>query len=306
VQATLKSKVTFKGVGLHSGAPVLMTVHPAAAGFGIWFRRTDIEDRDALVQAIYTSVEEKPLCTRIVNQDGVEVLTIEHIMAALAGCGVHNALVEINGPEVPIMDGCSASFVEAIVARGIQKQEAALHAIEILEPITVEDGGAVAKLSPAGGLEIDFSIEFSDAAIGEQQKHLTMANGTFVRELSDSRTFCRKSDIDMMHSKGLALGGTYENAVVVDGADVLSPGGLRHRDEAVRHKMLDALGDLSLAGMPILGRYTGVRAGHAMTNRLLRKLFATPGAYRIVACTPQQLSQLPGVGVKHADLPLVA
>jgi len=251
-------------------------------------------------------VEQKPLCTRIVNDDGVYVQTIEHIMAALIGCGIRNALIEIDAAEVPIMDGSSEVFVRGLVSKGIQRQSAALHAIEILKDVTVEENGASATLSPARSLEIDFRIEFADEAIGAQQKTLSMANGTFVHELSDSRTFCRKADIDAMHAQGLALGGSYENAVVVDGEDVLSPGGLRHADEAVRHKMLDALGDLSLAGAPILGRYTGVRAGHSLTNRLLRKLFATPEAFRIVECNDMQLGSLPGVGVSASDLAVPA
>lgn len=306
MRATLRSKATFIGVGLHTGEKVTMTVNPASAQYGIWFRRTDIELGDPMVPAIYTAVDEKPLCTRLINDDGVEVGTVEHIMAALSGCGIHNALIEINGPEVPILDGCAATFVRAFIAKGIRHQHVDQHAIEILKPVIVQDGEAMAMLTPAGSLEIDFQIEFADRAIGKQQRLLNMANGTFVRELADSRTFCRKSDIDTMHAAGLALGGTYENAVVVDDDDVLSPGGLRHADEAVRHKMLDALGDLALAGMPILGRYSGVKAGHAMTNRLLRKLFATPGAYRVVACTSEQLASLPGTGVKHEDLALVA
>jgi UDP-3-O-[3-hydroxymyristoyl] N-acetylglucosamine deacetylase len=152
-------------------------------------------------------------------------------------------------------------------------------------------------------LEIDFRISFEDSAIGEQTRQLNMANGAFVRELSDSRTFCRQSDVDAMREAGLALGGTLENAVVFQGAEVLSPGGLRHADEPVRHKMLDAVGDLALAGGPILGRYTGVRAGHALTNRLLRALFADPEAFRHVDCGPQTLGKLPGVGVHLGDLP---
>ena len=306
MQATLKSKIMFEGVGLHSGLPVRMRVMPASADFGVWFRRVDVTDRDQMIHAIYDAVSEKPLCTRLVNADGVEIQTIEHIMAALAGCGVHNAVIEVDGPEVPILDGCSAEFVRAILSKGLRQQSAPLYAVEILKPVLIRDGDAMAMLSPAQGLEIEFQIEFEDSAIGYQKKTLDMANGSFVRELSDSRTFCRKSDIDFMRSRGLALGGTYENAVVVDGASVLSPGGLRHEDEAVRHKMLDALGDLALVGMPILGRYTGVRAGHALTNRLLRKLFATPGAVNVVACDAKQLSRLPGVGVKHSDMALVA
>ncbi len=306
MQATLNTAVTFEGVGLHSGVPVIMTVRPAGENHGIWFKRVDVTDADPMIPALYDAVEHKPLCTRIVNAAGTDVTTIEHIMAALVGCGVRNALIEIDGPEVPIMDGAAGEFVRAFVETGVKLQDAPLYAIEVLEPVSVELHGAVATLSPAGSLEIAFEIDFEDAAIGAQSKTLNMANGTFVRELSDSRTFCRKSDIDMMHANGLALGGTYENAVVVDGDAVLSPGGLRHDDEAVRHKMLDALGDLSLAGAPILGRYTGIRAGHAMTNMLLRELFSTPSAYRLVNCTHEQLSRLPGVGVKQADLALVA
>jgi UDP-3-O-[3-hydroxymyristoyl] N-acetylglucosamine deacetylase len=177
-------------------------------------------------------------------------------------------LVDIDGPEVPILDGSSRKFVEGLLAAGIREQSAPLYAIEVLRDVEVRDGLALARLEPAPALEIDFAIEFDDAAIGSQRKSLNMANGAFVRELSDSRTFCRESDVEAMRAQGLALGGTFENAVVVNGADVLSPGGLRHKDEAVRHKMLDALGDLSLAGAPILGRYTGYRAGHAITNRL--------------------------------------
>jgi len=306
VQTTLNSSATFDGIGLHSGIPVTMTVHPASANHGIWFRRVDVTGTDPMIPALYDSVELKPLCTRIVNAAGVEVTTIEHIMAALAGCGVRNALIEIDGPEVPIMDGAAGDFVRGFVAVGVAPQQAPLYVVEVLKTVSVEQDGAVASLSPAASLEIAFEIDFEDAAIGAQSMTLNMANGTFVRELADSRTFCRKSDIDMMHANGLALGGTYENAVVVDGDSVLSPGGLRHADEAVRHKMLDALGDLSLAGAPILGRYAGVRAGHAMTNMLLRKLFATPDAYRVVECSPAQLTCLPGVGVKRADLALVA
>jgi UDP-3-O-[3-hydroxymyristoyl] N-acetylglucosamine deacetylase len=161
-------------------------------------------------------------------------------------------------------------------------------------------------LSPATTLQISFEIDFADAAIGRQTKTLSMANGTFVRELCDSRTFCRQADVDAMRANGLALGGTLMNAVVVDGTQVLSPGGLRHSDEAVRHKMLDALGDLATAGAPILGRYTGVRAGHGLTNKLLTALFDQPDAWRWVTCDVATAARLPGVGVKPADLALVA
>ncbi len=306
MQATIRSTATFTGVGLHSGRPARMRVHPASANYGVWFRRTDVVGVDAMVPAIWDAVTPAQLCTRIENAAGVSVSTIEHIMAALAGCGIHNALIEIDGPEVPILDGSAAPFVAGILGRGLQALGERVRCFEVLRAVEVRDGASFARLEPAETLEIDFRIDFSDAAIGRQEKRLTLANGTFVRELSDSRTFCRKSDVDAMRANGLALGGTYENAVVVDGDRVLSPGGLRHIDEAVRHKMLDALGDLSLAGAPILGRYTGNRAGHAMTNRLLRALFADPAAYRVTDCVDDRRARLPGVGVTRADIPAVA
>ena len=305
MQATLRQPVSFTGVGLHTGRLVRMNVRPQAANMGLWFSRVDLAG-SALIPARYDVVPMSRLCTKLTGEDGAEVSTVEHVMAALAGCGIHNALVEVDGPELPILDGSAAPFVRAFLDAGIVRQSAPIHAIEILHEVTVTEGEARATLSPADGLEMDFTIDFEDAAIGRQRRVANLANGRFVRELCDSRTFCRKADVDAMHAAGLALGGTYENAVVVDGGAVLSPGGLRHADEAVRHKMLDALGDLALAGAPILGRYTGERAGHMLTNQLLRALFARPGAWRFVECTPEQAARLPGMGVKAADLAHVA
>lgn len=305
MQTTLKTDVIFEGTGLHSGETVRVVLHPAAANTGVVFRRTDVTGRPTL-RAHYADVIVSPLNTRLSNADGVTVSTIEHLMAALAGCGVHNVMVDIDGPEVPILDGSAAAFVRGIVAAGLTRLAAPLRAIEILREIEVSDGLARASLSPATTLQIDFDIEFQDAAIGKQHKTLNMANGAFVRELCDSRTFCRSADVDAMHANGLALGGSIENAVVVDGEKVLTPGGLRHADEAVRHKMLDALGDLYTAGAPILGRYTGSRAGHAMTNKLLRALFDRPDAWRFVTCDSKIAARLPGVGVSMADLEAVA
>jgi UDP-3-O-[3-hydroxymyristoyl] N-acetylglucosamine deacetylase len=306
VQTTIKSAVTFTGTGLHSGRRARMTINPASAEYGIWFRRTDVIGKDQMVPARWDAVPSAQLCTIIENAAGVQVSTIEHVMAALAGCGIHNALIEIDGPEAPILDGSSQPFAAGIVARGVRVLDAPLRAFEVLETVEVRDGEAFARLDPAETLEIDFAIDFTDAAIGRQRKRLVMANGTFLRELSDSRTFCRQADVDFMRDNGLALGGTYENAVVVDGDKVLSPGGFRHADEAVRHKMLDALGDLALAGAPILGRYTGNRAGHAMTNRLLRALFARPEAFRLVECDAARQRLLPGSSITKADIPAVA
>lgn len=303
MQNTLKSPAAFTGVGLHGGTPVRMVVNPAPADHGIWFRRTDVADRDARILARWDRVTPSKLCTVIENADGVSVSTIEHIMAALAGFAIHNALIEIDGPEVPILDGSSVPFIQGFLAAGIEELDLPVRALRVLKPVEVREGDAVARLEPAEMLEIDFRIDFADEAIGVQSRRLNMANGAFVRELSDSRTFCRQADVDAMRALGLALGGTLENAVVFDGDQVLSPGGLRHADEPVRHKMLDAVGDLALAGGPILGRYVGERAGHALTNRLLRALFADPAAFEIVDCGPRTLGKLPGVGVHAGDLP---
>lgn len=306
MQTTLKSDVSFDGTGLHSGDAVHMTVRPASAEYGIWFRRTDVSGAHSFISARWDSVSPTRLCTRLVNESGVSVSTVEHVMAALAGCGIHNALIEIDGPEVPILDGSAAPFAAAFIDRGLQELDAPIRAIEVLEEVEVSDGSAFARLSPADTLEIEFHIDFDDVVIGRQSKVLNMSNGAFVRELCDSRTFCREADVEAMRAGGLALGGTLENAVVVNGDRVLSPGGLRHTDEPVRHKMLDALGDLSLAGAPLLGRYTGHRAGHAMTNRLLRALFARPSAFRMVTCSDDVAARLPGAGVRTADIRAVA
>ena len=305
MQTTVANKIEFLGVGLHAGQPAKLAVLPAEANTGIVFRRTDIQENNE-ISAIWSNVNQEPLNTRLVNEHGVSVCTIEHLMAAFAGTGLHNAVVEIDGPEVPILDGSSAPFVRKIVETGLKTLNAPLRAIKVLEHVEVIDDEVKASFSPAPNLQIAFHIDFPDPAIGRQDKVLNMANGAFVRELCDSRTFCRNADIEFMHGQGLALGGTLSNAVVVDHDRVLSPGGLRHADEPVRHKMLDALGDLYTAGAPILGRYTGVRAGHAMTNKLLRALFDRPDAWEWVEVDAATAAYLPGVGVKPEDLDRVA
>lgn len=307
MQTTIRTKATFDGHGLHSGRPARVSVLPAPAGHGIVFRRVDIALGDTRVPARWDLVEQSPLCTKIVNAAGVFVSTIEHLMAALAGCGIHNALIEIDGPEVPILDGSSAPFVRGLLSCGVRRLNTPVQAIEVLTVIETHTQAGWARLSPGRGLTMAFHISFADRAIGEQSCHLDLANGAFVRELCDSRTFCRQADVETMQANGLALGGSPgENAVVFDDDRVLSPGGLRHADEPVRHKMLDALGDLALAGMPILGHYEGHRAGHAMTNSLLRELFAHPDAFRLVACTSDIAARLPGAGVEKDEVPAVA
>lgn len=302
MQTTLETAFSLVGTGLHSGRPARLWVKPAPADFGVEFRRVDVTDKDNRISARFDSVNDTVLCTRLSNQHGVEVSTVEHLMAALAGCGVHNALVEVDGPEVPIMDGSSARFVQEILTAGVVSLDSPTKILKIVKPVRVVDGDAMAELLPSDEFEIDFEIAFSDAAIGEQQHALNMKNGSFVRELSDCRTFCMHSDVDYMQSVGLARGGSLDNAVVVEDGKVLNPEGFRRSDECVRHKMLDALGDLALAGMPVLGRYHGVRAGHRMTNLLLRAVFDNPESFEIVTANAAQSARLPGVGVEIDDL----
>ena len=277
-----------------------MRIHPAAVDHGIWIKRTDITIGDPLIAARWDNVDQTQLCTKLVNDLGAEVSTVEHVMAALAGCGVHSALIEVDGPEFPILDGSAVPFVRAILGAGVVSLDAPVRAIRILAPVEFKTDQGWARFEPSDAPEMQFAIDFADQAIGKQSKSLNLSNGSFVRELCDSRTFCRNSDVETMRAAGLALGGTLENAVVVDGDRILSPGGLRHADEAVRHKMLDALGDMALAGAPIIGRYVGHRAGHALTNSLLRAMFSNPKCFEVVTCNHATAALLPGAGA-HLD-----
>lgn len=308
MQTTLQKSVSFSGIALHSGECVVLRVHPARADEGIVFERTDIAGPRAAARVAvrHDALIETSLCTRIGNAAGVTVSTIEHLMAALAGCGIHNARITLDGPEVPILDGSARPFVAAFLAAGVRKLNAPLRAIRVLRPVEVRMDQALARLEPAPRLSMAFEIDFPDAAIGHQSKELVLCNGTFVRELADSRTFCRQQDVDFMRANGLALGGSFDNAVVVKGAAVLNPGGLRHADEPVRHKMLDALGDLAVAGAPILGRYVGYRAGHTLTGRLVRALLADPTAFAHVVVSDDEAHSLPGAGLSEMDLALSA
>ena len=304
MQTTLKSAFTLVGTGLHSGRPARLRVMPAPADFGVEFRRVDITDKDNRIPARFDLVNDTQLCTRLCNEHGVEIATVEHLMAALAGCGVHNAIIEIDGPEVPIMDGSSERFVKEILSVGVVELGKPVKVLRILKPVSVSEGDVFAELSPSDDFEIDFEIAFTDRAIGDQQHTLNMKNGNFVRELSDCRTFCMLSDVEYMKSIGLARGGSLDNAVVIDDGKILNPEGYRREDECVRHKMLDALGDLALAEMPIIGRYHGVKAGHRMTNLLLRAVFSAPDSFEIVEVSNQQSAHLPGVGLSYCDLEL--
>lgn len=306
MQKAIANKITMIGKGVHSGKPARLIVHPASAEYGIWFRRVDVTDKNNLIPALYDAVNDTQMCTRLANEENVEVSTVEHLMAALAGTGIQNALIEIDGPEVPIMDGSSYPFVNAIMDAGVRELDAPVRAIRILKEVSISFDETVATLLPSEVLEIDFSIDFADQAIGLQHKALEMANGSFVRELSDCRTFCQRKDVDALHAIGLGQGGGLENAIVVDGGLVLNPEGFRRTDECVRHKMLDALGDLALAGAPILGKYVGVKAGHRATNLLLRELFSRSDAWEMVVCNEAQAEMLPGAHIQASDLRLSA
>ena len=264
---TLNSPVTLRGVGLHGGQNVTMTITPAAPGEGISFVRTDVHADIATVPARYDLVSDTRLCTRLTNAAGTSIGTVEHVMAAIAGVGMTDARIMLDGPEVPIMDGSSAPFVEAILRTGLREAHGIARAIRIVETVTVTDGDKVASLSPADTFEMAYRIEFSDPAIGVQTKRMRLTGNAVIAELSDCRTFGHLHEVEHMRSLGLARVGSLSNAIVVDHGRVLNPDGLRRPDEFVRHKMLDAVGDLALAGAAIIGRYTGVKSGHGLTNQ---------------------------------------
>ena len=306
MQTTLESSIIFSGVGLHSGKSVSLSIKPASKNHGILFKRKDIEIGNPIVRARWDYVSKTTLCTRVTNEDGTTISTIEHLMAALAGCGVSNALIEIDSEEVPILDGSAAPFVKGILETGLKIISSSSRIIKITRPVMFENQFGWARLSPFKRPEMEYFIEFDDLVIGKQSKILNMSNGSFVKELCSSRTFCSNKDVENMRRNGLALGGNYSNALVVDGDKVLTPGGMRYQDEAVRHKMLDAFGDLALAGAPILGKYEGHKAGHFITNSLLRKLFSKPDCYVVENCCEDVFNLLPGSGVNLDEFTAVA
>ena len=279
-QKTLKSPISCAGVGLHSNCRVSMTLRPAEADTGIVFRRTDLKRADNAVRATYDTVLDGRFSTTIGRDAELRIGTVEHLMAAFAGLGVDNAVVDIDGPEVPIMDGSAAPFVFLIECAGLMPQRAARRAIEILKPIVVAEEQRSASLLPADGFAIEFELVYDNPIIASQTYRFEVGDGAFKAELARARTFCLEQEVDFLRSLGLARGGSLDNAVVVSDERVLNEGGLRHDDEFVRHKVLDCLGDLYLAGGPIRGRFRGVRSGHALNHRLLEALFADPTAWR--------------------------
>jgi UDP-3-O-[3-hydroxymyristoyl] N-acetylglucosamine deacetylase len=257
-----------------------VAIRPAAVNSGIVFVRTDLGG-DNRVKAAASAVTQTRLCTVIANASGVSVATIEHLMAALAALDVDNAVVELDGPEIPIMDGSALPFIQLIDRAGRRMQECERQYIEILQTVEVIEGNKVARLSPCDQFEVAFEIGFDSAAIGHQRIDLPVTEASFRRDLADCRTFGFLKEVNALREVGLARGGSMENAVVIDGDRVLNPEGLRRPDEFVRHKALDAVGDLFVLGAPIIGRFEGIYGGHAMNNLAVRALLARPTAYRV-------------------------
>lgn len=285
---TLKTSIGCTGVGLHSGAKVTMVLHPAEPGTGIRFRRVDIAGGGALVPALWSAVHDTRMNSCLRNDDGVVVGTVEHLMSALAGMQIDNCLIEINGPEVPVMDGSAAPFLFLIECAGVVEQDAPRQAIKVLKQITVKDGDRIATLTPSSGFSVRFEIDFGASAISRQEFFVNLSRGSFKSEISRARTFGFEQEVAYLRANGLARGGSLDNAVVIDstGSRVLNDDGLRYGDEFVRHKILDAVGDLYLAGAPILGHFHGVRSGHALNNQVLRALFADQTAWTLTTIAP--------------------
>src|SRR5436853_6397380 len=274
-QRALRAATACRGIGLHCGKPVTMGMGPAPPDTGIGFRRIDA---GAEIRALWSSTCESNLSTVLSNGEGIRVGTIEHLMAALAGSGIDNAVVELDGPEVPIMDGSAAPFLHLVERAGTVAQDEPRRAVKILKPVAVSDGEATAALLPDHGFSLSFEIDFANPLINRQDLAVTPDPDTFKTELAPARTFGLLDDLPRLQAAGLGRGGSLDNVVVVSGSRVLNHGGLRYADEFVRHKLLDAIGDLYLAGGPVIGHFRGVRSGHAHTRQLLAALFADDGA----------------------------
>ena len=284
---TLAGPAICAGVGVHSGRRTRLSIRPAPAGTGIVFVRADVTDRDNRILVSGDNVVDSRLNTVIANADGVRVATIEHLMAALVALGVSNAVVELDGEEVPIMDGSALPFVQLLDRAGFRRQQTAQRYIEVLEPIVVTEGDKSARLLPCDRYEMRFEIDFDSAVIGNQVVDFVVDEATFRNEIMSARTFGFAHEVEALRQMGLARGGSLENAVVIDGDRILNEGGLRMEREFVRHKALDAIGDLYVLGAPLMARYEGVKGGHALNNKLVRELLARPEAWRVVTRVPE-------------------
>ena len=287
LQKTTVAPAIIAGVGVHTGDRVRLAVRPAPVGTGIVFVRTDVTDRDNRIPVSGEAVIDARLNTMIENAAGVRLSTIEHLMAAFAALGVSNAVVEVDGPELPILDGSALQFVQLLDRAGFRRQPEPVRYIEILEPIRVQDGDKSAALLPCDRYEMRFEIDFDTPVIGNQVVDFVVDEQTFRDEIMAARTFGFAHEVEALRKAGLARGGSLENAVVIDGDQILNPGGLRMEREFVKHKALDAIGDLYVLGAPLLGRYEGVKAGHAINNLLVRELLANPQAWREVVRVPE-------------------
>ena len=282
LQATLASAVSCRGVGLHSGQQVGLTLRPAPAGTGIVFVRTDGGERRS-IPAHYERVVASVMCTTLGGPKGPSVGTVEHVIAALAGLGVDNATLDVDGPEVPVLDGSARPFVELIDRAGVIRLDAPRRALRVLKAVTVANGSRSATVEPAHDFQVAVRLAYDGPPIGRQSADFRVTADAFRRDIAPARTYGFLDDIARLRERGLALGGSLDNALVIDGPNVLNDGPLRFPDEFVRHKILDAIGDLALAGAPILGRFTGLASGHALNHSLLRALFADPSEYAFEA-----------------------
>lgn len=285
-QKTIHSKVSCTSVGLHSGEKVNMTLHPAPADSGIIFRRIDLKagesGKENEIAAKFENVTTTNLGTTISNQYGAKVLTVEHLMAAIWGSGIDNLIIELDGAEIPIMDGSSKPFIFLIECAGLEVQDQPRKVIEILKTIRVEDGDKFVEVSPARTFSLDLEIEFKNEKIGRQKFSFNHDLNSFKNDISSARTFCLKEEIEQMHKMNLAKGGNLNNAIVVDGANVVNEGAMRFENEFVRHKILDFVGDIYLAGYYMSGHFNASKTGHGLNNKILRQIFSDSENYRIV------------------------
>lgn len=285
-QMTLKNHIHCSGIGLHSGNKISMSLYPAEADTGIIFRRVDIPGHHAVIPARFDRVADTRLCTTLANEDGVTISTVEHLMAALAGCEIDNVVVEVNGGEVPIMDGSAEPFVFLIDCAGTVELDAPRRILQVTREVSILEEHGNASLAPArldrSDLTIDLNIDFKNSAIGQQNLTVTVSSNSFKNEICRARTFGFLEDVEALRQAGLARGGSLDNAVVISGSEVLNEGGLRFDDEFVRHKVLDCIGDLYLAGNPMVGTFSGLRTGHDLHNKLLRRLFADRNAWKLI------------------------
>ena len=277
-QTTLSKAISIKGIGLHSGINVSMKLLPAEADFGIRFYRKDIESNN-VIEALWSNVTNTQLSTTISNNSGVSVSTIEHLMSALSGLHIDNLKIEINGPEVPIMDGSSKDFVDLIETIPIKMLNKKRKIIKIKKNVKVTNDSSSVELKPNNQFSIDFEIDFPSELISKQSCQLQLINGNYKSDIASARTFGFEKDVDILRSNGLALGGSLDNAVVIGNDKILNEEGLRFKDEFVRHKILDSIGDLYLAGSPIQGYFFGNKSGHYLNNLLLRSLFSDENNY---------------------------